>query len=341
MKSGYQAKVLRFCHLWQEGQQQFIVQTSGSTGAPKPMTLTRKQMQASAYMTGKTFGLNEGDKVLICLNVDFIAGMMMLVRGIELDLQMTVIEPVSNPLLCFSSQDSFDFTALVPLQLQTILEESPEKTNILNGMKAIIVGGAAVNESLLAKIQSLTVPVFSTYGMTETVTHIAVCRLNGATKKDYFSTLEGVDIGVDESNCLKIKGLVTNELWIQTNDIVEVLNERHFRLIGRLDNVINSGGVKIQLEKVERIIENCLFQQGQIRRFFAFGQPDERLGQQLVVVFEGQPIDNQTLDEINFSLNRQLNRYEVPKKWYFVEKFSETPTTKVDKKATFAQLTFL
>ena len=328
-KTEYDQKVLDFCERWLSGQQEFILKTSGSTGEPKSIILTRFQLEASARLTGKTFKLKPNDKALVCLNVAYIAGIMMLVRGMVLGLELTVIEPNSNPLENLKNQD-FDFAAFVPLQLQKILGNE-NHIKVLNKMKAIIVGGASVSEVLESAIQSLTVPVYSTYGMTETVSHIAIRRLNGANRSSNFSVLEGVKIGIDYRNCLNIIADASNNEMVQTNDIVEIISENTFKLIGRFDNIINSGGVKIQLEKVEKIFEEFIVD----KRFFAFGIDDSTLGQKLILVVETEYLaDEKTL----LKAQESLSKYEIPKQIFTINSFSETPTGKIDKKATIKRL---
>jgi o-succinylbenzoate---CoA ligase len=328
--SGYEQKVINFCQKWQSNQEEFIIKTSGSTGEPKPIILTRNQMIASAELTGETFGLKAGDSALVCLNIEYIAGMMMLVRGMVLDLKLTVIEPSGNPFQEIKNS-IFDFIAFVPLQLENILENE-KNIGILNQAKVIIVGGAAVNEVLKQKNQQLNVPVFSTYGMTETVSHIAVRRLNGNSKSENFKVLADVKIGIDERNCLNIISASSNNELVQTNDIVEIISEKEFKLIGRFDNIINSGGVKIQLEKVEKAIEKEI-QIFNPKRYFAYGIADEKLGQKLVLVVETE-ISDVNLKEIFLSkIKLILPKYEIPKEIIFINSFLETPTGKVDKKA--------
>ncbi|PWK18863.1 O-succinylbenzoic acid--CoA ligase [Arcicella aurantiaca] len=327
----YEQKVIDFCNNWLRGQNEFVIKTSGSTGEPKPIVLSRFQMEASAKLTGKTFKLSEGDTALVCLNVEYIAGMMMLVRGMVLGLKLIITEPSSKPLEGLDIQN-IDFAAFVPLQLQTLLEDL-RNVEKLNQMKAIIVGGAAVNEVLENQIQQLSVPIFSTYGMTETVSHIAVRRLNGENKNKNFSVLEGVEIGLDNRNCLNIKADASNNELIQTNDIVEMIGEKEFKIIGRFDNIINSGGVKIQLEKVEKLIEKEV-QSLEIKRFFTYGIPDERLGQKLILVVEKAFLEQNKIDSFLKKIVSILSKYEIPKEVLLMDKFIETPTGKVDKRAT-------
>lgn len=339
----YETDTLAFCRAWLSGQTDFMLHTSGSTGTPKPIQLTRAQMQASAYLTGQTLGLRAGDTALVCLNIHYVAGIMMLVRGLELGLPMTVIEPMGNPLIGFDPATTpFAFTALVPLQLQTILASTPDKLPILNGMKAILVGGAATSPALDQSLQRITAPVYATYGMTETVSHIALRRLNGPTKSDVFTALDGVVLGTDERGCLHIRSAATNFERIQTNDVVELPDGIHFRLLGRADTIINSGGVKIQPEQVEQLISDVLSQAGLFWRVIVVGRPDDWLGQRVTAIYE--IIDPMELSDfeahqstIADAIRNQINPYAVPKDSFFsLDTFVETATGKIDRKATEA-----
>ncbi|AQG79123.1 AMP-binding protein [Spirosoma montaniterrae] len=332
--TSYEAEATAFCRAWLGGQDTFTLHTSGSTGSPKPIVLTRAQMRASAHLTGQTLGLQPGDAALVCLNVRYVAGVMMLVRGLELGLPMTLIEPTGNPLAGFSVDTTFAFTALVPLQLQAILENTPDKLPILNRMKAILVGGAATSPALEQALQAIDAPVYATYGMTETVSHIALRRLNGPDRSDLFTALEGVSLGTDERGCLHITSAVTNFERVQTNDVVERLDEKRFRLLGRADMVINSGGVKVQPEPVERVVQEVLARFGLMPRLFVAGLPDERLGQQVTVIIEQMSINGTQWAAIQNAVRVRLGPYAVPKDWQIVPTFAETPTGKIDHRAT-------
>lgn len=304
-------------------------------------------MQASAHLTGQTLGLQAGDAALVCLNVHYVAGTMMLVRGLELGLPMTIIEPTGNPLISFDPAEvQFDFTAFVPLQLQAILEETPDRISILDNMKAILVGGAATSPVLEKALQIITAPVYATYGMTETVSHIALRRLNSLQKSDVFTALRGVTLGTDERGCLHITSAATNFERIQTNDVVDLLDQTQFRLLGRADRVINSGGVKIQPERVEQVIQTTLTQYQQpelgLPRLFVAGLPDERLGQRVVLVVE-QGMEHgawgeSLWDRVREAVREQVGVYAVPKDFIWVSPFAETATGKIDQKATIARI---
>jgi o-succinylbenzoate---CoA ligase len=346
-QNDYYTKVLSFKALWESGQNSFEVQTSGSTGLPKKIILERKLMIASVKMTAKAFDLKEGDTAFCCLNIDYIAGMMMLVRAFEIGMDLIVVEPSSNPfkgiekhLYLLNANRGQNFFAFVPLQIQTILEDTPQYTEILNSAKAIIIGGAAVNETILEKVQKIYRPVYTTYGMTETITHVAIKRINGDKKEDFFNTLVGVDIQLSESNCLMIKSKTTDNKWITTNDVAEIVNGSSFVLHGRIDNIINSGGVKIQIEKIEKTADEVLRKMQISGRYFVFSLPDEKLGERLILVIENNTllatstkVDSIKIDILK-SFKEKLPKFEVPKEIFFVEKILETPTGKIDKTKT-------
>jgi o-succinylbenzoate---CoA ligase len=332
----YEQAALTFCRDWISGKENFTLHTSGSTGIPKAITLHRRQMETSAALTAQALRLRTGDTALVCLNVAYIAGIMMLVRGMETGLHLYLTEPNATPLTDFQAVSIFDFLAFVPLQLQTMLEDNPENAVRLNRARAIIVGGAAVSRKLEDEIQALKSPVFHTYGMTETVSHIALRRLNGETKRDFFTTLEGVKIRTDERGCLVIQS-PTAESEVITNDMVELISETQFRFLGRADNFINSGGVKVQAEKVEATLEKIWNRQNLTHRFFIAATPDEKLGETVTLFVEGEL--NLTLAEIRTVLLAEgLTRFALPRKIYFAEKFAETPTGKMDRKQTMSFL---
>lgn len=331
-------KTLTFCGQWLSGQKQFSVQTSGSTGVPKSVILTRQQMAASARMTGKSLHLNKGDRALVCLSPEHIAGLMMLVRGFELDLNLTVVEPAGNPFAAFNFENGghFDFTAFVPLQLQTILSTGETYPSVLNKMKAILVGGAQVSQALEKAIAQLKTPIYQTFGMTETVSHIALRRLNGPDKLENYEALPGVEIGQDERGCLRVKTTVTNNEWLVTNDLVEIKSENRFLWLGRIDNVINSGGVKVPAEKVERAMAEVLGEAG--GEFFVCGLEDSNLGEVVTVIFEGSGFSKKRQKEIRGLLSQELGKYEIPRRYESLPAFVRTVTGKIDREANLKEI---
>jgi len=326
----YKQKTLSFCHQWYSGQTTFQIQTSGSTGKPKPINITRNQMIASAKMTQQAIDLKKGYAALVCLNTEFIAGKMMLVRALEIGMSMYIIYPVANPIKDFSSEIHIDFTAMVPYQLQTILEETPEKIEILNNMKGLIIGGAPVSEHLEKQIQKIQSPVYSTYGMTETVSHIALRKLNGPDASPIYTILPEVKTFTDSRNCLNIYGAVTNHINIATNDVVEMLNERQFIWKGRVDNVINSGGIKIQIEELETKLSAIFQKMNLTNRFIISGKADNSLSSKVVLIIEGE-ITQSAKTQLQDLLKTNLTKYEIPKQILFIKQFIETESGKIDR----------
>ncbi|MEM6299549.1 MAG: AMP-binding protein, partial [Bacteroidota bacterium] len=323
-----------FCREWLSEKDEFIIYTSGSTGKPKAISLSRQQMQASAQLTAQALMLKENDTALVCLSADYIAGRMMLVRGLELGLHLHLVKPSGDPTEGLPKETKIDFAAVVPLQMQQILEN--ENTAFFSGGKAIIIGGAPVSLPLEEKLQTLDCPAWATYGMTETVTHIALRKLNGTDRSPYFKALPQVKLSIDERGYLQITAPTTKYETLTTNDHVNLRSESEFEWLGRADFVINSGGVKVQPEKIETATARWLFTRNLDMRVCALGIPDERLGQRVVLVLETVSLDNKA--DLESFLRDHLSRYEVPKEIHFIKEFPETKTQKVDRKALETQL---
>lgn len=347
----YERQVLKFVQQWRSGQQTFTVYTSGSTGRPKAIRLSRTQMATSARLTVQALGLQAGDRALVCVSAEFIAGMMMLVRGLEFELPLTVVDPVSRPLANLSPGTSFEFTAMVPLQLQATLQGTPHERAMLDRMQGVLIGGAAFSMALEQQLQQVTAPLYHTYGMTETVSHIALRRLNGPHRSERFVPFEGVKLGQDARGCLTLSAAVTKQRILQTNDLVKLHADGTFQWVGRVDNVINTGGVKVQIEMVERALEAWLLheQDGVYadRRFFVGPIDHARLGQAVVAVIEGEPFGGgDTLapaleTAIRRNLQQSLRRYETPRHFFFVAKLLETPSGKIDRRANLQRIAVL
>lgn len=327
----YFRKAYDFMIAWQNGQSEFTLHTSGSTGIPKDILVNRKQLTSSARMTGQALDLGKGTRALVCLNVSYIAGIMMLVRGMELGWELSIVEPSSNPLSEFTDP-AFDFVAMVPLQLSTSLADDNTKRHISNVGK-ILLGGAPVGIQLQKQIDLLSIPVYQSYGMTETVSHVALRKLNCPEIENDYQVLPGIEFGLDERGCLFVSGTVTNGEKIQTNDLAEITSENTFNWLGRIDNVINSGGVKIVLDKVDEAVAEVFYDLGYENNFFSWFETDELLGQKLILIVQKteETISGQMLiDEIR----KGISTYETPKHVYFVDEFIKTPTDKIDKRRT-------
>lgn len=335
------AAALDFCRRWLAGQTNFEIHTSGSTGVPKRIVLHRRQMIASARRTGTALSLQAGMRALVCLSANYIAGQMMLVRGLELGLHLTVVHPSRRPLAAPADTEApFDFAAMVPLQLQATLNSTPTERQLLDKMQAVLIGGAPVKPALLAQCQAVAAPLYHTYGMTETVSHVALRRLNGPQPDDCFVALPGVELGLDERGCLTIRADVTAGKTIITNDLVELHGQGRFTWRGRIDNVINTGGVKVQLEDVERAIEHSLPRLDLAERRFCVGAlPDDDLGQRLVAVVEGAPFTATQTDQLRAAVQAQVGRYATPKQIAYLPQLPETRSGKIDRQAALAALT--
>ncbi|WP_051313260.1 AMP-binding protein [Sporocytophaga myxococcoides] len=326
----YESTTISFLRDWWDNKDIFFLQTSGSTSEPKIIEISRVQMEASARATIKALKLKSGDRALVCINTNMIGGKMMLVRTLVEGFNSYIIPPVSDPFKSIPNNFEFDFTAIVPLQLETILN-NPESSARLNKLKAVIVGGAAVSETLKARLQTLNVPIYSTYGMTETVSHIALKLLNGPQQSDYFNVFEDIETRLDLRGCLEIKGIVTKNQWITTNDLVQFHSEREFTWLGRIDNIINSGGIKLQIESIEDKINRILKERNFGGNFFLAKQSDEKLGEALAFYYEGF---ESSKSEILQLLQKELPKYEVPRYLKFCQNFEYTASGKIDKLKT-------
>ncbi|MBW7886716.1 MAG: AMP-binding protein [Caldilineaceae bacterium] len=334
---------LEFSREWLGASDRFVVRTSGSTGEPKAIELSRRQMEASAVATGKALGLRAGMQALVCLPTRYIAGRMMLVRGFVLQLAMTLVDPAADPLAALPPSARFDFTAVVPMQLQTLLDGSARYRTVLDAMRAVLVGGAPVSAALERAVQRVQAPIYHTYGMTETATHVALRRLNGPAASETFTPLPGVELAQDARGCLAIRGPMSDGRWLQTNDLVELRDDGTFVWCGRWDNVINSGGVKVHVEQVERAIERWLLEQSlpgqEPGRFFVAGLPDDRLGQRVSLIVEGAAWPKEMEQQLRAALAEQLDRYELPRRIIYVPDFVTTPTGKIDRSRTLERVT--
>jgi o-succinylbenzoate---CoA ligase len=299
---------------WFDDKTYIEMNTSGTTGAPKLIRVEKEAMVSSALSTGDFFDLNPGNKVLHCLPVDYVAGKMMFVRSFILGLDMDFVEPNSNPLEY--NDVKYDFAAMVPLQAKNSLEK-------LTNIKKIIIGGVKIHKSLEQELVKLPNEIYETYGMTETITHIAAKRVGERA----FTVLPNVTVSSNENNCLVVHAKKINPEPIVTNDIVEIVSDTQFVWLGRFDNVINSGGIKLIPEKIEEKLSTHI-----PRRYFVFGQADDVLGEKVVLYVEGESI---AIDEEVFSV---LDKYEKPKNIVFIPKFTVTATGKIVRKESIVSL---
>ncbi|WP_051287268.1 AMP-binding protein [Algoriphagus mannitolivorans] len=325
-------EAINFCTEWMEGKHDFSQQTSGSTGTPKIISITRAQMESSAKATRDFFQINSSDKLLCCLNTGFIAGKMMLVRAMIWNCPIRIVAPSSNPLEELS--DEFDFVAMVPLQVESCMLSSQSLYKIRK-IKNLIIGGAPISSKLQAEILSNRLNAWQTYGMTETVSHIALAKIERGDLS--YQALPNVKIGQDERGALWVSAEMSKNQKIQTNDLVKLNSDHSFQWLGRADFVINSGGIKIFPEILEQRAESSINTIFPGSRFFFFGEKDNKLGEKVVLILEAE----KNMEKSNLLLDRLksiLGRYESPKEIYFCPEFSRTENGKINRKSTFERI---
>ena len=311
---------------WHNDSPTVLVHTSGSTGKPKPMLVEKRRMQASARITCRFLGLHEGDTALLCMPLDYIAGKMMVVRALTCGLQLVSVPPSSHPLATshlspFPSR--IDFAAMVPLQVWNSLQV-PEERHRLMHIRHLIIGGGAIDQALASQLADFPHQVWSTYGMTETLSHIALRRLNGPEASDWYTPFDGVALSLTDEGCLVINAPAVHEGPLVTNDIAELSppapadSPRRFRILGRKDNVVCSGGIKIQIEEVERLLRPHLHVPYMITK-----APDEKLGEQVVLLTESK-----TVGDVLALCRLHLPKYWVPRRILSVDRLPLTETGK-------------
>lgn len=328
------AKVaLQFCYEWLSGKKTFTQQTSGSTGTPKKIELSRSQMIASATATQSFFKTNENTSLLCCLDPSYIAGKMMLVRAMVWNNPIYITEPKSNPLLGMIQIP--DFVAMVPLQVEACLQNKSSFEK-LSEIKQLIIGGAPVSSILKDKLIENRIQAYQTYGMTETVSHIALAKIEGGEL--IYQILPGTEFGLDERNALWVKSALSNNEVVQTNDLVEFVTQHSFRWLGRADFVINSGGIKLQPELLETKAEHVVHLFYPNSAFFFFGKKDDKLGEKLCLAIESKDSNHETRNKLLEKLKIEMDRFEYPKNIYLVAAFSKTSTGKVNRLKTVEKL---
>ena len=313
----WEKELYAFLKEWFSDSDFILAQTSGSTGEPKLIELPKSLMLKSAERTIEYFGLKKGDRILLSLSCQYIAGKMMVVRAIVGQINLIAVDPASN--FDFLQNETFDFGAMVPNQVFKILEQ-PSGNEMLQNIRNLLVGGSAILASLEAQIAQLSNRVVSTYGMTETASHIAIRELSGIRKSEFYECLPGITVSLSENECLQIHLPEMSET-LQSNDLAELQTNTSFRILGRVDSVIISGGLKYSPEVIEKKLEG-LFNQ----RFVISSIPDEKLGEKLVLIIEGEPYPIGTIQE---KMKELLLPFEQPKIILFMDQFPETTSGKI------------
>jgi O-succinylbenzoic acid--CoA ligase len=316
-KEEYLTELGRFLLDWLSDNPEIKLQTSGSTGEPTQLRAPKAMLSASAMTTVKALALQPKQQALLCLPVRHIAGKMMLIRALLAGLWIDVIEPTASPMV----SKTYDFTAMTPHQLRSSLDH-------LDRFKQIIVGGAPVDDSLRSALKGHASMIYSSYGMTETYSHVALQNLSAGeihyTAVDHvrFSTHE--DALVIHAPHIGIEKLITT-------DCVDLISSTQFLWKGRSDHVINSGGIKLHPEQIEKALSTIISVP-----FFVFGKPDKRLGQSLSIVFEGH-LPNE-IETMVSSLDT-LSKYEKPKDYFVLSQFIRS-NGKILRKQTLKAINF-
>ncbi|MDY0076036.1 MAG: AMP-binding protein [Bacteroidales bacterium] len=310
-----------FLQEWFDSGDTIIQQSSGSTGPPKQISISKKAMAASAKMTGDFFGFDGTKKLFLCLSPSYIAGKMMIVRALFWETDLIIGNTAANPLAALDKQ--IDFSAMVPLQLSKIIVETPAKLRLL---KSIIIGGSAIDSYLEQQLQQFETAFFHTYGMTETMSHIALRKINGTDKSDWFTPLSGVNISVDERNCLQIDVEKLGIKSLITNDIVSINEDGKFKILGRVDDVIISAGAKIHPLLIEQKLQKLIPNQ-----MLLLGKKDEMAGEIAVLVIEGHFTIKEIYDFWQ-KLTTLLPAYEMPRRLHFIDQIPLLPSGKADRK---------
>lgn len=303
---------------WQSDSPTLLVHTSGSTGKPKPMLVEKRRMEASARITCGFLGLRPGDTALLCMPLDFIAGKMVVVRSLVWGLRLVAVEPSGHPLKGLT--ESPTFAAMVPMQVYNSLKVEEER-RLLRDIKHLIIGGGAVNSDMAEELRGFPNAVWSTYGMTETLSHIALRRLSGAEASEWYEPFDGVGVTTSADGCLVIDAPAVCAQPLVTNDIAEIAPDgRRFRIRGRRDNVVCSGGLKLQIEEMEARLQPHLNVPYMISK-----RPDDKFGEAVVLLAVTD--DMESVCEV---CRKHMPRYEQPR--YFLA-VSEVPMTSTGKPA--------
>ncbi len=309
-RTGIQADIGRFLEQWWSPAPTMELHTSGSTGTPTTLHARKSAMEASARATCRAFQLQAGHSALLCLPLRYIAGQMMLVRALVGGLQLLTAEPSSTP-LCGLRQ-TVDFAPLVPMQVAGTLAQ-PDGAAQLSNIRTLLLGGSFVDSTLEAQLQSLPCRVFASYGMTETLSHIALRAVNTPQRSEYYTPLPGVQVTLTPAGTLQISVPYLGIDQLVTNDAAEITPDGNFRILGRVDAVINSGGIKIQAEDIERHLQAETGLQ-----LVALPHPHPALGQCVALLWEGEPGDEARLRAACATLPRyhqpqHLHRCTLPR----------------------------
>lgn len=320
-EDSFHVQLAAFLEEWFDGSDTLRVHTSGSTGTPKELWVEKQRMMNSACMTVDFLGLRPGDTALLCMALPYIAGKMVVVRAIVAGLNLLPVHPCGHPLAGLKEVPVF--AAMIPMQVFNSLQV-PFEGEKLRRIRQLIIGGGAVDAALGRELRAFPNAVWSTYGMTETLSHIAMRRLSGDSASEWYSLFEGVNVSVSPEGALVIEAPAVNPDRLETNDLVELDAQGRFRVLGRKDNIINTGGVKVQVEQVEAALAPHLS-----FPFAITSAPDAKFGERVVLLVQGVPADHPLIAPAIAS----LPPYWRPKQVVSVPALPKTGTGKPDRAA--------
>lgn len=332
----FEGSSFTFIREWLEGKPAFSLQTSGSTGTPKSITISRDQMTTSATLTQQALNLQPSMNALICIDTRYIGGKMMIARAFVTNMAMWIIDPDALPLQKLPVDLCVNFAAFVPYQIQSML--GSKHPHLINNADTVIIGGAALNDECIRQLSRYQSKCYAAYGMTESVSHVALRALNGDDATDFYEALPGVELSVDDRDCLVITAPFLEDK-ITTNDVVGLIDNRRFRWLGRWDNIINSGGYKVLPEKVEAAIQNVFDRASITNRFFIHGEPDKRLGNKVTLLVEASGNNIRPIVDILPALAKEIHPYEMPREILVSPSFTLTDTHKIDRPITVTTVT--
>jgi O-succinylbenzoic acid--CoA ligase len=318
-----QHEIQKIIELWNQKSPVYQVKTSGSTGNPKSIALKREQLEASAKRSNSFFKLDENSRVLLPLSSNTIGGKMMIIRALVGNYSIEIREPNANPMTELTPGSHYSFISLVPYQIKRILEETPEK---LNQFDCILLGGMGLSVQLEQTLTSLKTNIYIGFGMTETVSHIALREMGNPV----YEALEGVELEVSE-NGLVISDSKLGIERMQTTDLVELIDSKHFIWLGRADFVINSGGIKIHPEKLEQAVDEFI----EIPFIFG-GIPHKTLGETCVLIIE-KSLSEEKFKQIQALIQEKFGKYAAPKQ-QVISSILTTESGKIRRKETLNAL---
>lgn len=320
--------LLQFLARWFDPSPTLTVHTSGSTGTPKAIVVNKAQMIQSARLTCEFLKLQPGDSALLCMNLRYIGAMMMVVRSLVAGLNLSVRPASGHPLAEVTRPPRF--AAMVPLQVYNTLHTPEERTRLAQ-TGILIIGGGAIDATLERELQSLPGEIYSTYGMTETLSHIALRRLNGPAISDHYQPFDTVALSLSAEGTLVINAPRVCDQVLHTNDMARLYPDGSFTILGRKDNVINSGGIKIQAEEVEKALYPLI-----PVPFAITSVDDARLGQAVTLLVQqdsSQKGELQEVETLKQLIRRHLPPYHCPRHILFVPQLPMTGNGKIDRNA--------